>query len=324
MKCPDMGKPKRRVSPRVANQVNRDLDRLLILCIIGAVSSAKLPWERNSYGRPCWDPRIVAVCCIVKIAHSRSYDGIEAYLKSHTFVAERLHSERLPGHSVIARGMVEMPTSYIRLISRLVTFQMRRRGMDIVVDSSGFSLKTSSKWFDIRIKRKSTKKDYLKLHIVMDVETGIILHFTITDLEGSDSKEFKRLIRDLPRLGKVAGDKAYSSRANCQAVAEKKGKPFLCFKANATGKAKGYPAWQLSFKAYTDNPDEWMDEYHIRSIVEAAFSSLKRCWGPDIKSIKGWLKRKELALKVVAYNVKRALYMERAKDLGIPLWVNCQ
>ena len=90
----------------------------------------------------------------------------------------------------------------------------------------------------------------------------------------------------------------YSTRANCQAVADKKGKPFLSFKANATGKAKGYPAWQISFRAYnTDNPDEWMKEYQIRSIVEAAFSSLERCFGPDIKSIKGWLKWRELAIE---------------------------
>ena len=100
--------------------------------------------------------------------------------------------------------------------------------------------------------------------------------------------------------------------------------PFLCFKANATGKAKRYPAWQISFRAYTDNPDEWIDEYHIRSMVEAVFSSIKRCWGPDIKSIKGWLKRRELAIKVLAYNIKRVLYIERAEDLGIPLWVSCQ
>lgn len=197
-----MGKPKRRVSPRIANQVNRDLDRPVTLCIIAAVSRANASWERNSFGRPCWNPRIVAVCVFAKIPLSRSYDGIEAYLKSHTFVAQQLHTERLPGHSIIARGM------------------------DVVVDSSVFSLKTSSKWFDIRIKRKSNKKDYLKLHIVMDVEIGIIPHFTITDWKGADSKEFQRLIRDLPRLGKVAGDKAYSSRANCQAVADKKASHF--------------------------------------------------------------------------------------------------
>ena len=113
----------------------------------------------------------------------------------------------------------------------------------------------------------------------------------------------KRLIRDLPRIRKAAGDKAYSSRVNCQAVADKGGEPFLCFKANATAKAKGYPAWQISFEAYSNNKDEWMGEYHIRSVVESVFSSIKRCFGPDIKSIKGWLKRRELAIKVLAYNI---------------------
>jgi len=220
--------------------------------------------------------------------------------------------------------MAKMPLSYIRAISRLITFQMRRRGMDVAVDSSGFSLKTSSKWFDIRIKRQSSKKDYLKLHIVIDVETNIILQFTITDWRGSDSREFKRLISDLPRLGKAAADKAYSSRVNCQAVADKKGRPFIAFKANATGRPKGYPAWQISFRAYTGHPDEWLDAYHIRSVVEAAFSSIKRCWGPDIRSIKGWLKRRELAIKVVAYNLKRVLYIVQGKEWGIPLWLNCQ
>jgi transposase len=319
-----MGKPKKRISPRVANQVNRDFERLILLSIIGAVRTANAPWGCNSFGRPCWDPRIVAVCVFVKVSLCKTYDSIEAYLKANTLAAQRLGVEQLPGHSVIARGMPKMSTTYIRLISRLVTFQMRRRGMDIAVDSSGFSLKTSSKWFDIRIKRKSEKKDYLKLHIVIDVDTGIIWHFTITDWKGADAKQFKRLIRDLSRIHKAAGDKAYSSRVNCQAVVDKGGKPFLRFKANATAKAKGYLAWQISFRAYSDNPDEWMDEYHIRSMVEAAFSSIKRCFGPDIKSIKGWLKRRELAIKVLAYNIKRVLYIERAKDLGIPLWVSCQ
>ena len=319
-----MGKPKKRISPRVANQINRDFERLILLSIITAVRTANAPWERNSIGRPCWCPQIVAVCVFMKVSLCKTYDGIEAYFKSNTLATQRLGIEQLPGHSVIARGMPKMSMSYIWVISRLVTFQMRRRGMDIAVDSSGFSLKTSSKWFDIRIKRKSEKKDYLKFHIVIDVDTEIIHHFTITDWKGADAKQFKRLIRDLPRIRKAAGDKAYSSRVNCQAVADKGGRPFLCFKANATAKAKGCPAWQISFEAYSDNPDEWMDEYHTRSIVEAVFSSIKRCFGPDIKSIKGWLKRRELAIKVLAYNIKRVLYIKRAKDLGIPFWVSCQ
>ena len=136
-----MGKPKKRVSPRVANQVNRDFDRLILLSIVGAVRTANVPWECNSFGRPCRDPRIVAVCVFMKVSLCKTYDGIEAYLKANTLAAQRLCVEQLPGHSVIARGMPKMPLSYLRLISRLVTFQMRRRGIDVAVDSSGFCLK---------------------------------------------------------------------------------------------------------------------------------------------------------------------------------------
>jgi len=100
-----MGKPKRRVSPRAANHVNRDLDRLTILCIISAVTAANAPWKHNSFGRPCWDPKVVTVCLFMKIFLGRTYDTIEAYLKSNPFVAQHLDVEELPGHSVIARGM---------------------------------------------------------------------------------------------------------------------------------------------------------------------------------------------------------------------------
>lgn len=319
-----MGCPKKRVSPQVANNVNRDLDNLMIRSIVRAVKKVEAPWEENEIGRPCRDPKIVAICCFLKIYFNRTYDGIEAYLNANTLVCELLHVDTLPGHSVIARGMEKLSMRYIRKVSRHVTFHLRRRGMDVVVDSSGFSLKTSSRWFDIRVRRVSKRKDHVKIHIVIDANSLVILHFTITGWRGSDSKEFKRLIKDLPRLEKVAGDKIYSSRKNCQMVADKGGTPYLSFKSNVTGKAKGYPAWKISFRAYSDNPDEWMNEYHIRSVVEAVFASIKRCWGSDIKSRKGWLKRRELCIKVVAYNTKRTLYIERAEELEIPLWVHCK
>ena len=51
------------------------------------------------------------------------------------------------------------------------------------------------------------------------------------------------------------------------------------------------------------NIEEWMGKYQIRSVVESVFSSIKGCFGP-VKSIKGWLKRRELAIKVLAYNIK--------------------
>ena len=73
-----------------------------------------------------------------------------------------------------------------------------------------------------------------------------------------------------------------------------------------------------------ENPVNWMTNYHMRSVIESVFASIKQCWGSEIRSRKGWLRRKELSIKVVAYNVKRMLYLKRAEELGIPLWISCE
>ena len=49
----------------------------------------------------------------------------------------------------------------------------------------------------------SKRRDHIKLHIVVDVETLLIVHFTITGWKGSDIGQFKRLIAKLPKLNKV-------------------------------------------------------------------------------------------------------------------------
>ena len=82
---------------------------------------------------------------------------------------------------------------------------------------------TRSKWYDIRIKHKNSRKECIKLHLSVDIETGVTFSFTITSWNRHDSKEFKRLIRNLLVLGNVLDDKAYSFRANCQLVVDKKG-----------------------------------------------------------------------------------------------------
>jgi transposase len=216
--------------------------------------------------------------------------------------------------------MQQLPLNYIRLVLKYVTLKYRRIGINVAVDSSGIALSTSSKWFDIRIRRKSTKKDYLKLHIIADLDNGIILHFTITGSTRNDSPEFRRLIRPLKHLARMLGDAAYSSRKNCNLTASKGGKPYLKFKSNATGRASGSTVWKVSFSEYSTDNDAWMAVYHLRSIIESIFGSLKRRWGPALRRKRVWMRRRELALKVLAYDMKQVHYLERAQKLGVKLW----
>jgi len=313
-----MGCAKKRIDPKILNHVNRNFNELYTKHIIKAVQQLPPPWKPCKHGRNGHNPREVATACILKVGFNQTYDGIEAYLKeSETF---KNSFDDIPGHSVIHRGMKKLSIKYIRKVMNRVTQFLRRHGMNIAVDSSGFRTGNSSIWYDIRIKRKNTRKDCIKLHISVDVDTGIIHWFTMTPSNRHDSPEFEKLMKHLPKLGAVFGDKAYSSRNNCQIVADKKGIPYLCFKDNATNYAKGKPAWIISIRSCKRNKEEWLSVYHLRSIVESVFSSIKKRWGSFLRSRRKWMQKKELSLKVLSYNVKQVLLVRYADERKIPLW----
>jgi len=313
-----MGSAKKRIDPKILNHVNRNFNQRYTKSVIKAVKQLPPPWKLNNKGRRGHNPYEVAAGCILKVGFNQTYDGIEAYLKeSETF---KIYFDDLPGHSVIHRGMTRLSIKYIRKVMNRVTRFLRRKGMNIAVDSSGFRTVNSSIWYDIRIKRRSKRKDCIKLHISVDVDTGIIHWFTMTPSKRHDSPEFKNLIKHLPELGNVLGDKAYSSRNNCQIVADKDGKPYLHFKDNATNNAKSKPAWIISIREYKNNTEEWLSTYHLRSIVESVFSSIKKRWGSFLRSRKKWMQKKELSLKVLSYNVKQVLLVQYARECKISLW----
>lgn len=315
-----MGKARHRVAPEVANHVNRNLESLSIRLVSRIVKMLPPPWAENKRGRRPHSPKTVAICCILRILLCKTYDEMESWCKTNAELHRVLRTTDIPTHSVLHRGMEKLTLAYIRKVIRYLIIDYRKKGMTVALDSSGFSISRSSKWFDIRIKRVSTKKDFMKLHISIDVETGLILSFTITASNVNDTKEFKRLLRYLPRIAKCLADAGYISRKNCSYVAiEKRGKPYLMFKVNSTGKAKGSRAWKESFREYKENSESWLAVYHLRSIIESVFGSMKRRWSDCIFSKRAWLRKRELALRVFAYDIKQVLYLRRAKELGIPL-----
>jgi len=313
-----MGCAKKRINPIVANHVNRNFTADFTKAVIKAVHQLPPPWKPNKKGRKGHDPQIVAIGCLLKVGFNQTYDGIEAHMKDSQTIKQRYPD--IPGHSVIQRGMKRLSITYIRKVMNRVTRFLRRKNMNIAVDSTGFRTHNSSTWYDIRIERQGKRKDCIKLHISVDIDTGVIHWFTITPWNRHDSKEFEHLIKHLPDLGNVLGDKAFSSRNNCQLVVDKNGTPYLCFRKNARSNAKGKPAWIISFRAHKNNPEAWLAVYHLRSIIESVFSSIKKRWGSFLLSRKQWMQKKELALKVFSYNIKQVLLVRYAKERKVPLW----
>jgi len=314
-----MGCAKQRMNPTVANHVNRNFTALFTWAVVKAVHRLPPPWQPNKRGRKGHDPKTVAIGCLLKVGLNETYDGIEAHMKDSQSLTACCPV--LPGHSVIHRGMTRLSIKYIRKVMNLIIRFLRRRKMTIAVDSTGFSTHQSSAWYDLRIERHGSRRDCIKLHISVDVHTGVVHSFTTTRWNRHDSREFSRLIKRLPDVDKVLGDKAYCSRANCQLVADKHGIPYLSFRENAASRPRRSLAWVISFRAWKRDPDGWLVIYHLRSIVESVFSSMKRRWGSFLQSRKRWMQKRELALKVFAYNVKQVLMVRYARERKVALWI---
>ncbi len=131
----------------------------------------------------------------------------------------------------------------------------------------------------------------------------------ITDANVHDSVEFGDLLDSLPlnNIEVVTADSAYLSRRNCDLVEAIGAKPFINVKKNIDSvRAGGSKAWFDMVMGFKKRHKAWMKVYHRRSSAESAFSAIKRKFGHKLSSIRRDYQRKELMIKVIAYNLNIA------------------
>lgn len=317
-----MGSPLKRVQPAITSYVNRNLDRLFVEHLTRIVNKLPEPWSVDPRGEP-HSPRVVLMCLILKIFWCCTYDGIESKLKTNSdWLCDIWQVNRLPTHSVIHDAMAFVSTKQLRILLKRTFCRLSKR-LRAAPDSSGFSTRNSSVWFDIRIRRKNKRRDCIKLHIIADIDRGYVIDFHITNHKSNDCPILRKLLRDIKHLKKLVADAGYLSRENCVLVGKRNGKPYLFVKKNCTPKPKGATEWKVMVNCFIKHNHSFRRAYHCRSFVEAVFSSIKRRWLSRLRSVKRWLQRKELTIKVICYNIKEFLYNKRAGELGISRWKLC-
>lgn len=316
-----MGNALKLINPTVRFRVDRNFLQLFTRELAKVVNKLEKPYEQPKTGRKGHNPRTVAVMWFLKEALCHTYDSLDSEIRHNEIVKAKLKVKQLPSRSAVHRGAQKLSQQYIRKLNKQLTLQFRRKRITIVADSTGFTLQSSSTWYDIRIKRENRKKKHDKLHIIGCVDTGIVLDYRITDGRRHDSPLFKQLVKELSKIAKAIGDPAYLSRLNCELVVQKGGKPYFLPKKNCRTRARGSSAYRTMITFFKKAKDVWIDIYHQRSIVEGIFSSLKRRFKSWLVARKKRMQRKELSAKVIAYNIRRILYIKEAKKLGISLWV---
>lgn len=315
-----MGEPITRLNPKIESRVNRDFIQLSVSLLV-EIAMLFNPIEHKQRGKKPYDYRILLVLCILRIMLRLSYEDYERIMRTDPRICNILNFKILPSKSTIQRAMKLLKFSLIMQFNRELISCIIKRKLNIIIDSTGIRCVGRSVWYCIRIKKKIKKRDCDKIHAAVDADLLLILNFRITKWSRNDNPFLIKLLKPFKLLGLIFADKGYLSRKNFQFSADRKGALYCPFKKNSTAKPNSNPAWKFAFNLWSKCNWIYKNTYHQRSKIEAVFSAVKKRYGDSFKCKRKTMRRKEVALRFIAYNVFIMLCYNYSVKHNLPLYV---
>lgn len=315
-----MGKPKIRLNPKVDSIRNRVLHERAIKLLLSIVMLLPEAKTQTGKGRRRYDYRIILILSILRILLNKRYADYEVEMRSDQRILNALGVSALPCKSTIHNYDLKVFTmSLLTKVNKNLVDAWIKKPVDLALDASGIRIIGRSIWYSIRTKRKGTKKECDKVHIGVSLCSLIITNFAISNGKRNDSPFLRKMLYQYNKLGIVLADKGYSSKINALFVSKKGGAFFSPFKSNVV--ANGMNTWAYMKKLWNVFPFICKNIYNRRNVVEAIFSALKKRYGDNLHSKKWFMRRREMFLRFVAYNIRIIIGIQIARELQIPLWV---
>jgi hypothetical protein len=315
-----MGEPNLRLNPKVESQIKKILLEQAIKLILFAVML--LPIKINN--KTAYDYRKIIGLCILRIFLRKTYSDYEIEMRADIRICKAFQLELLPSKSTIHRGMEHLTMDLLYELNKLIIKEQLKRVLNIIIDASGIRTDERSTWFCLRIKKEVSRRDCDKLHLAVCADLLLILNWRITTWRKNDCPLFKTLLKPFRILGIVFADTGYLSRANFQLCMDKKGCAFIPFKKNSIGGSRGSSAWKFAFNLWKKCKWIYEDIYHQRSKIESVFSVIKRRFGDKVNCKSAIMRRKEIALRLLVYNLRILICYRYASEHNLPLWVRAK
>ena len=318
-----MGKPITRLNPKIESSIRKTfLEKAIGLLL--SIAMILPEQEIIKRGPKPYDYRKVLVICVLRVLLRKTYADYEIEMRTDKRICDPLGFTILPDKSTIQRGMNNFTMDLLREFNRLLIQKWINRKLDILIDASGIRIVGRSIWYSLKIKEKISRRECDKVHLAVCKDTLLVLNWFITEGRKHDSPFFKRLLEPFRLLGEVLADTGYLSRKNYQFVTDRKGAAFIPFKKNSTAKPKSCPAWKWAFNLWKAVPMIFKGIYNQRSKVEMVFSVLKKRYGDQLYSKGAYRRRREFALRLLAYNIKLVICLEYALENNLSCWVRAK
>jgi len=100
-------------------------------------------------------------------------------------------------------------------------------------------------------------------------------------------------------------DSGYLSREMTSEVEKSHAKPYIKMKSNSTTRAGGTISWRRNIRLQKDHPEEFMEEYCYRVVIEGIISAFKKVFGSMLASKKRRHQDVEVLCRFVLWNCMR-------------------
>jgi Transposase DDE domain len=189
--------------------------------------------------------------------------------------------------------------------------------LHVLVDASGVKVSGEGEW-KVRQHGWAKRRTWRKLHLAIDAETEQVVAALVTTPDWSDDEVLPELLDQIEEdLEAVGTDGAYDTKACWAAVAERGARAIIPPRRTAViwqhGNSKGPPVVRdehlRAIRARGRRAWKQESGYHRRSLVEAAFSRLKRIFGGGVSGRTLDSQHCELMIRCVVMNRMSALGM---------------
>ena len=311
-------------------QVNEIADVLETMRDVVDIASSRIPEKKRGAGRPP-----VPSSDIVKVMLMQAYFGMpnrvaQGFLR---LFGEKLGISSEFSYKTIERGYDPERTEklldeVLRIMNEAGNPEEKIFSTDGTGDPNTMKVNYESKRSQQRLEREKSrdgkesdafphtkgKHDFQYSSLSAGVHTKIISGFFTTDDHSTgELSMFPDIMAQTaslcPQMEMMPGDALYSNRKICSIVDGYGITPYFLPKTNATFRAKGVESWKMMLYNFMDNPQEWLEKYHMRSLSESVNSMMKRKMPAKIRKKLPQRKKTEESLKINMHNLRQYSYL---------------
>lgn len=224
-------------------------------------------------GRPRFSKELIKVGLVLKSVYRLTYRSLQGFLSS-------IFKRASPNYSLFCKRAAEVAKELPKLSNR--------RPTELIIDSSGLKVCGEGEW-KVKVHGQDQRRRWVKMHIAIDAATQEIIATEITDSSVGDSTMLPVLVESSPKsVRSVLADGAYEG-TSCRHFLHHRGLEAK-IPPRINGLIKENPVLAERNDAITiiqnlggglEAKKLWkkLVGYHRRSLVETAFSRIKRLFG---------------------------------------------